>query len=118
MKTLLLLLIPLLASCTVITHPTAGTYASLGGDASGLVATESGWSAGVVNNSEAIRQARGAFATWVITRGLVDAWDTAAGVTNTSTAADVSKAKIDADKAISIKKIENPLPVAEAIPGL
>lgn len=52
----LLPFILLLSSCTVVHHPTAGTFASLGGDTQGLSVTQSGFTITSNNNSTALLQ--------------------------------------------------------------
>lgn len=44
------------ASCTVVQHPTAGVFASLGGDTQGLSVTQSGFTITSNNNSTALLQ--------------------------------------------------------------
>lgn len=44
------------SSCTVIHHPTAGTFASFGGDTQGLSVTQSGFQVTSNNNSSAVVQ--------------------------------------------------------------
>lgn len=52
-----LVLTLLLASCTIVHHPTAGTYASLGGDTSKLQADQSGFTFAANNNSVGMEKA-------------------------------------------------------------
>jgi len=51
-----LIAIFLLSSCTVIHHPTAGTFATVGGDTQGLSVTTNGFSMQNNNNSTAVLQ--------------------------------------------------------------
>ncbi len=54
MKTLIAIF--LLSSCTVIHHPVAGTFATVGGDTQGLSVTTNGFSMQNNNNSTAVLQ--------------------------------------------------------------
>lgn len=63
------------ASCTVAKHPTAGLYASLGGDTNKFKADASGFSFDRNENSvafkEAAQQLKKAFADYLLYKGLV-----------------------------------------------
>lgn len=56
MNLLLTTLMLLVTSCTVIQHPTAGVFASLGGDTQGLSVNQSGFTITSNNNSTALLQ--------------------------------------------------------------
>jgi len=103
------------SSCTVVHHPTAGTFASVGGDTKGMQFTHDGFSMAENNNSAAFKEARKAVTTYFLVQGVVDMFNTAAGVTNTSTAADVSKTQISADKAVQIETIKAESAAAELV---
>lgn len=102
----LLPFILLLSSCTIVSHPTAGVFASLGGNTKGMQFTQDGFSMAENNNSEAFKEARKAVTTYFMIQGAIDLANTAAGVTNTTTAADVSKTQISADKAVQLETIK------------
>lgn len=107
----------LASSCTMVHHPTAGTFASIGGDTKGMQFTQDGFSMAENNNSTAFKEAKKAVAAYFLIRGAVDMFNTAAGVTNTSTAADVSKSQISADKAVQLETIKAESAAAElAVP--
>ena len=105
MKTLLLIPL-LLASCTFVSHPIAGTYASLGGDSEGIDFSADGFKIAKNGNSKALHDVKSAIATYFLVAGAVDLANTAAGVANTTTKAGVATAKIDAGKSIKIEKIK------------
>lgn len=69
-----LLALWLLCSCTVINHPTAGYYASLGGDTSGMKSDASGYSFNSNSNSAAfkdvIKQVRLSWQSYLVAEGL------------------------------------------------
>lgn len=64
----------LLCSCTVINHPTAGYYASLGGDTTQMKSDASGYSFGSNSNSAAFRdvlkQIRVSWQSYLVAEGL------------------------------------------------
>lgn len=111
----LLPFILLLPACTVVHHPTAGTFASIGGNTKGMQFSQTGFSMAENNNSEAFKEAKKAVATYFLIQGAVDMFNTAAGVTNTSTAADVSKTQISADKAVQLETIKAESAAAELV---
>lgn len=64
----------LMCSCTIVKHPTAGTYASLGGDTSKMKADASGFSFDSNSNSAAFRdvlkQVRLSWQAYLVAEGL------------------------------------------------
>lgn len=95
-----------LVSCTVMHHPTAGTYASVGGDSTDIVFDQTGFRVGTNNNSKAFQEARKAVSTYIMTRGLVDAADIMRRTNETNVAADVSKHATDANTSVALEKIK------------
>ncbi len=69
----LLPFILLLSSCTVVHHPTAGTFASLGGDTQGLSVTQNGFEIKSNNNSSAVVQGGKMIKDAVIWTSLINA---------------------------------------------
>lgn len=94
-----------LGSCTFVSHPQAGTFASLGGDSSGLAFTASGFTMAENKNSAAFKDAKNAVMSWIITQGLVDLADVAHSAQQTAVSADVSKHATDAAAKVQITEI-------------
>ncbi len=107
MNRILISLFPILmlSSCTFVTHPTAGTYASLGGDSSGVGFTAQGFTIAENKNSAAFKEAKRAITSYILTRGLVDLADIAQRAQQTATAADVSKSATEAATQVQISEI-------------
>ncbi len=94
-----------LSSCTIATSPTAGTYASLGGDADGIVFTPQGFSIAHSNNSRSFEQAKKAVTTFFYMQAIDKAIGDLRGFGEAKLAADVSKHSTTTAAAVETAKI-------------
>lgn len=94
-----------ISSCTIATSPTAGTYASLGGDADGIVFTPQGFAIAHSNNSRSFAEAKKAVTTYFYMQALDKAIGDLRGFGEAKLAADVSKHSTTTAAAVETAKI-------------
>lgn len=106
---LLISILVLIPSCTVITHPTAGKYTSLGGDAFGMSADARGYSFASNMNSPAFGKAVETIAKMWRNYLLARSFEFLAGKYY-----DHQGAVVDADTTVKLEELRNAASVQEA----